>query len=200
MRCTNKCIVETLMSLILLVSLAGSPAQSQVLAQAQIDTSKLQNKTPLPTNTKKGVDANSIPEPITPFTIAAGASSQQTIRFATEFALPSGSSRLSFVVRLVDRNGDEVDRTTRNADLSDALVELRGRPLESFTRDLAISDVTMNYKRARLDVGPVNVARALLLKSMVTISNAGTERWGYSASLSVSYQRGQPGAWLFLHG
>lgn len=127
---------------------------------------------------------------------------RQNIRFLTEFSLPAGSNQLQFNVILLDDNGVEIDRTERQADMTEALASLNVRAAQAVTRtrDLAVTEMILFYRRGRFDVGPVNVVRERKIQAAVTVRNVGSERWGYPASLTVSYQMGQPGTLRPLNG
>ena len=132
--------------------------------------------------------------------LLSGKNGRQNIRFQTEFTLPAGSNQLPFSVLLLNSSDAVVDRTSRQVDMTRALAADQMRVGRIFERDLAVTELTVNYRRKRMDVGPVNVARVRKLQAIATVRNAGSERWGYSASLTISYQRGRPGALSALTG
>jgi len=140
------------------------------------------------------------------YIVGGGQTQRKRLEFSTDFRLASGSTDLPIVIILQNSTGHELDRVERRLGMQRALTELRG-PLEADS-DLAVTDLALridlpkDYVAVPAGLGAIAISGPTpgVTRATVTIRNAGTERWGYHASITVSIAGGRPGRLTPLTG
>jgi len=132
--------------------------------------------------------------------------SRQFMNFTADVQLPPGGRVVQMNVILLNQSGSELARRVTSANLGAAPVDEPPPPIGA---DLMITDMTIGMKLMPAVIGQDGGTEYLstgsfhregLTQAMVTVRNAGTERWGYRASVLVTYQAGQPGRLTSLDG
>jgi len=131
---------------------------------------------------------------------------RQIFNFTTDVQLPSGGTAIPMNVVLLNQSGSELTRRATSANVNAVPVEPTPPPPGT---DLMITDMTVGMKLMPAVIGQDGGTEYLstgsfhrdgMTQATVTVRNAGTERWGYRASVSVTYHAGQPGRLTALDG